>query len=192
MGPSRKTLRGARLPRHHASNVALCQRSCIHRRKVKRLIWKCFHFWKLPFATSLLLEKQELGLEDASPATRLGLRSHALTLGGSLVWWVSGPLSSSQVFSISLHSSSKWCLYSDGKRLKCVHSLGRHDELTGIKDFVLVGRFGGLNSHSSLTQFILMSVPWILFPYYPLNSLPFLFGSVQFSLKWWLPNRMQV
>lgn len=38
MGPSRKTLRGARLLRHHASNVALCQCSWIHRRKVKRLL----------------------------------------------------------------------------------------------------------------------------------------------------------
>lgn len=71
----------------------------------------------------------------------LGLRSHVLTLGGRLVSWVSGPLTSSQVFSFSLHSSSKWCLYSDGKILELVHSLGRHDESWGIKDFVLVGKF---------------------------------------------------
>lgn len=75
---------------------------------------------------------------------------------GSLVSRVAGPLTSSQALAFSLHSSSKQDLFSDGKILKLVYSLCRHHELMGTEDFVLIGKFGGLRSHSSLTQFILM------------------------------------
>lgn len=192
MGPSRKTLRGARLPRHHASNVALCQRSCIHRRKVKRLIWKCFHFWKLPFATSLLMEKQELALEKAFPATKLGLRSHALTLGGSLVWWVSGPLSSSQVFSFSLHKLQQVVSIFWWQKTETCSSIGQTWWTHGDQGFCFNCHIWWLKLTFIFNILYTYGVPWILFPYYFLNSLPFLFGPVQFSPKWWLPNRMQV
>lgn len=154
MGPSRKTLHGARLPRHRASNVALCQRSCIHRQKVKRLIWKCFHFWRLPSATSLLMGRKSWGWRVPFQL----LAGSAITYPdlGSLVSLVSDPLTSCQVLSLSLHCSGKQYLYSDGKILELVYSLCRHDELMGIKDFVLIGKFGVLHPHSSLTQFILM------------------------------------
>lgn len=156
MGPSRKTLRGARLPRHRASNVALCQRSCIHRQKVKRLIWKCFHFWRLPSVTSLPMGSKSWGCVWGG-AFQLSAGS-ALTCPdlGSLVSPVSDPQTSCQVLSSSLHCSGKQDLYSDGKTLGLVYSPCRHDELMGIRDFVLIGKFSVFHPHTSLTQFVLM------------------------------------
>lgn len=116
-----------------------------------------FPLLEAPFCNLSADGEQELGCFWRMLFQPPGLAESEVTWPdlGSLVSWVSGLLTSSQVFSFSLHSSSQQYLYSDGKILKLVYSLCRHDELMGIKDFVLIGKFGGLYSHSSLMQFTL-------------------------------------
>lgn len=78
MGPHRKTRHGARLRRQRASNVALCQRSCIHRRKVKR------HLKMFPFLEAVSLQlrcgagSKAQGQKDALSAPETWLRTEFL------------------------------------------------------------------------------------------------------------------
>lgn len=113
-----------------------------------------FPLLEAPFGNFSADGEEELGLEGAFPA----IGGSAITCPdlGSLVSPVSDPLTSCQVLSFSLHCSGKQNLYSDGQILGLVYSLCRHDELMGIKDFVLMGKFGVLHPHLSLTRFILM------------------------------------
>lgn len=115
-----------------------------------------FPLLEAPFCNFSADGEQELGLRGGGAfqlSAGSAIRHPDL---GSLVSPVSDPLTSCQVLSFSLHCSGKQDLYSDGKTLELVYSPCRHDELMGIKDFVLIGKFSVLHPHSSLTQFILM------------------------------------
>lgn len=181
MGPSRKTLRGARLPRHRASNVALCQRSCIHRQKVKRLIWKCFHFWRLPSATSLRMGSKSWGCGGRFSAiswvcnhtpwpgepgfTRVGssnllpsslLQPALLQQTGSIFWWQNTGTCLFTVQTWWAHGDQGFCF---NWQIQC---------LTPTLIFNTVYTYG---------------VPWNLFPHHSLNSLSFPFCHVHFFSK---------